>query len=127
MPAMADRWESARERAGSIVLGVLGTLMVAAAIWIVDDRDATASSLVLMGSAIVVVAVLLPRLVGRFKLGPLEAELKAVEERVEAVRAKVQELSHTTDALLVKLAPAVEHDEALPITPKKGSEPSDDG
>jgi hypothetical protein len=48
---MADyRWKGARDRASALVLGVLGVLMLAAAIRIVDDREATASPLFLMGA-----------------------------------------------------------------------------
>lgn len=118
---------------------------MAAAVFLVPDREALASSLVVMGGAMVVVAVLLPRLVGRLELGPggLKAEIAELRRDVEKVDAEVREVK----ALIVEVGPAVEHDqalpitpsksvrvgraeerdEALPITPRKGSDPPDDG
>ncbi len=116
---MTEFWQWARRRAGSLAMGVVGVLMVAAAIWLVEDRSTLAGTLVVMGSILLVVAVLNNRFAGRFRLGPLETKIESVDRRVEELKAGVQELQHTTEALIVKINPAVEHDQALPITPSK--------
>jgi hypothetical protein len=52
------------------------------------SREAVATALIVMGAALMPVAVLLPRLIGSLKLGPqgLEAELAAVVDAADAIQ-----------------------------------------
>jgi hypothetical protein len=59
-----------RANGASMVLGLLSVLMVAAAIFVVSDKSGVAVSLIVLGSGMVCLAAVLPRVEGTVTLGP---------------------------------------------------------